>query len=212
MWGEVCLLSSLIVRGEAQLNAENPDFDRPYLISDYAFLRAKSVSLIYTSAMPRCALHFPSRMYNYPRKNTSILAFRDAGLSKTPVPLLKGLPPMPRGLPPTPEPNFRPAKPDELLGRCWIGVEKVPIEELIEALNCLCGGDGVPKDTERGDADVDGARRGEGRLLDGDALYRGGVMVSVKVVAMGVMSNVNMTICFVAYLFCQDLLNRAERV
>jgi hypothetical protein len=63
----------------------------------------------------------------------------------------------------------------------------------MEALNCLCGGDGVPKDTERGDADVDGARRGDGRLPDGDALYRGGVIVSVKDVAIGVMSNVNMT-------------------
>jgi hypothetical protein len=67
------------------------------------------------------------------------------------------------------------------------------MEELMEALNCLCGGDGVPKDTERGDVDVDGAVRGEGRLPDGDALYRGGVMVSVEEVAMGVMSNVNMT-------------------
>lgn len=77
-----------------------------------------------------------SEYKNHPRKNTSILAFRDAGLSKTPVPLLRGLPPIPRGLPPTPEASFLPAKPDELLGRVWIGVEKVPIDELIEALNC----------------------------------------------------------------------------
>ena len=34
-------------------------------------------------------------------------------------------------------------------------------------------------------------RRGDGRVPEGDALYRGGVIVSVRDVAMGVMSAVN---------------------
>ena len=65
------------------------------------------------NAMP-CSSH---KSINHPRKKTSILAFLDAGLSNTPVPLLRGLPPIPRGLPPTPDANFLPVNPDELLGR-----------------------------------------------------------------------------------------------
>jgi len=56
-------------------------------------------------------------LQDHPRKNTSILAFREVGLSNPPVPLPNGLPPSPSGLPPTPEANFLPANPDELLGR-----------------------------------------------------------------------------------------------
>ena len=44
-------------------------------------------------------------------------------------------------------------------------------------------------DTERGESVRDGVRRGDGRVPDGDALYRGGVMVSMIVVAMGVISS-----------------------
>ena len=43
-------------------------------------------------------------------------------------------------------------------------------------------------DTERGESIRLGVRRGEGRVAEGDALYRGGVIVSVIVVAMGVIS------------------------
>jgi len=46
-----------------------------------------------------------------------MLAFLDAGLSKTPGPVANGLAPIPRGLPPTPEANLLPDKPEELLGR-----------------------------------------------------------------------------------------------
>jgi hypothetical protein len=55
-------------------------------------------------------------------------------------------------------------------------------------LNCLCPGDGVPKDTDRGEPEWDGVMRGDWRLPDGDALYRGGVIVSLAVAAIGVMS------------------------
>ena len=46
----------------------------------------------------------------------------------------------------------------------------------------------MPIETEWGESARDGVRRGEGRVPDGDALYRGGVIVSVIVVAIGVMS------------------------
>ena len=72
--------------------------------------------------------------------------------------------------------------------------------------NCLCGGDGVPKDTDRGEVDVDDVRWGEGRLPDGDALYRGGVIVSVNVVAMGVMSKVSVT-----FAGCVPVLSRPSK-
>jgi hypothetical protein len=52
-----------------------------------------------------------------------------------------------------------------------------------ELENCFCADVGVPRDTDRGDA----VSRGDGRVPEGDALYRGGVIVSVMV-AMGVMS------------------------
>jgi hypothetical protein len=62
-----------------------------------------------------------------------MLAFRDVGLSKSPDPLLMGLPPMPRGLPPKPDPYFRPESPDELRGLCCIGVEKEDAVEPVKA-------------------------------------------------------------------------------
>jgi hypothetical protein len=55
-------------------------------------------------------------------------------------------------------------------------------------VNCLCAGDGVPSDTDRGDSAREGVSRGDGLVPDGEALYRGGVIVSFTVVAMGVMS------------------------
>ena len=50
---------------------------------------------------------------------------------------------------------------------------------------------GVPRDTERGDSDflpAVGNRLGDEREPLGDALYRGGVIVSLGVLAIGVMS------------------------
>ena len=60
---------------------------------------------------------------------------------------------------------------------------------MVDAPNCFCAGEGVPNETDRGDSCLDGVRRGDGRLLpDGDALYRGGVIASMIVVAIGVIS------------------------
>lgn len=47
------------------------------------------------------------------------------------------------------------------------------------------------RDTDLGESVLDGGRCGEGRLPDGDALYRGGVIVSFKDVAIGVMSDLS---------------------
>ena len=112
----------------------------------------------------------PCHTHYHPRKNTSILALREVGLSNMPVPLPSGLPPIPKGLPPTPDANFLPARLDELLGRCCKGVENVPNDEDVVAPKALCDGEGVPMDTERGESIRDGVRRGEGRVPDGDAL------------------------------------------
>jgi hypothetical protein len=120
-----------------------------------------------------------------------MLAFLDVGLSRPPEPLLKGLPPIPRGLPPTPEANFLPVRADELLGRGWIGDEYVPRDEVVDTLNCFCVGDGVPRDTDLGESARAGVRCGDGCVVDGDALYRGGVIVSVDDVAIGVISTQN---------------------
>jgi hypothetical protein len=128
-----------------------------------------------------------SQIY-HARKNTSILAFLELGLPNIPAPLPNGLPPMPSGLPPTPDANFLPAKPDELLGLCCTGVENVPRDDVVEDVNCLCAGEGVPNETERGDSARDGVSRGDGLVPEGEALYRGGVIVSFIVVAMGVIS------------------------
>lgn len=78
------------------------------------------------------------------------------------MPLLSGLAPIPRGLPPTPEANFLPTRPDELLGRCWIGVENVPKDKAADVANCFCAGDGVPNETERGESCLEGVIRGDG--------------------------------------------------
>ena len=79
----------------------------------------------------------PCYASNHPRKNTSMLAFREVGLSNMPVPLPKGLPPIPKGLPPTPDANFLPVRPDELRGRCCSGVENVPSDEVVVAPKAL---------------------------------------------------------------------------
>ena len=71
--------------------------------------------------------------YNHPLKNTSILALLDVGLSNNPDPLPRGLPPIPRGLPPTPEAYLLLDNPEELLGRCCIGVEKEEVAEPVKA-------------------------------------------------------------------------------
>lgn len=125
---------------------------------------------------------------NYPRKKTSMLAFLDVGLSNPPEPLLKGLPPLPRGLPPTPEANFLPVRAEELLGRGWIDDEYVPRDDVVDTPNWLCVGDGVPRDTDLGESARVDASRGDGCVVDGDALYRGGVIVSVNDAAIGVIS------------------------
>jgi hypothetical protein len=123
-----------------------------------------------------------------------MLAFLELGLSNIPVPLPRGLPPIPRGLPPiprglppTPEANLRPDNPDELRCRGCTGVEKDPRED-VDPLRARCAGDGVPTETERGESDFAAPIRGDGRLPEGDALYRGGVIVSLAVFAMGVIS------------------------
>jgi len=87
-----------------------------------------------------------------------------------PTPLPNGLGRIPRGLPPTPVANFLPVRPDELLGRCITGEEYVPKDDVAVAPNFSWAGEGVPNDTDRGECDVEGVRRGDGRLLDGDAL------------------------------------------
>lgn len=125
-------------------------------------------------------------IHNHPRKNTSILAFLEVGLSNILEAPVNGLPPIPSGLPLTPDANLRPElRPEELRGRCCTGVEK---EEVVVPVKARWAGDGVPRDTERGDSDVPGVRRGEGRVPEGDALYRGGVIVSFADFAMGVIS------------------------
>jgi hypothetical protein len=132
--------------------------------------------------------HARLQFRNYPWKNTSILAFLDVGLSNPPAPLLRGLPPIPRGLPPTPEVNFLPIRADELLGRGWTDDENVPRDDVVDTPNCFCVGDGVPRDTDLGESARVGVSRGDGCVVDGDALYRGGVIVSVNDDAIGVIS------------------------
>ena len=151
-----------------------------------------------------CRVNRP-KLSSHPRKKTSMLAFLDVGLSSNPVPLV---PRIPSGLPPTPDANFLPIRPEELLGRCWIG-ELYARDDVGVPLNCLCAGDGVPTETDRGESDRDEARRGEGWVPDGDALYRGGVIVSLIDVAIGVMSALSVFFRKWLYLSC---LNRSSRV